>query len=151
MPSHTPCQTRQKNNWPPKTICGLPKSTPNIRTKLPHDQYGLDAHSLKTEYLTYIGKQLRNALNDPGRLGIIYKGLTNHILAKNGGAQHLPLLKKEACLHFPTTRILYLLKHNGQAYIQTDRLSTYHTHIRKLPWPQYGYKKQPVTPLSHQI
>jgi hypothetical protein len=34
-----------------KTICGLPRSTPNITTKLPHDQYGLDAHSLKTKYL----------------------------------------------------------------------------------------------------
>jgi hypothetical protein len=101
-----------------KTIYGLPKSTPNITKKLPHDQYGLDAHSLKTEYLTCISKQLRNALNDPHRLGIIYRGLTN-LLARYGGAQHLPLLKKEACLHSPTTRTLYLLKHNGQAHIQT--------------------------------
>ena len=69
-----------------KAICGLPKSTPNITTKLPHDQYGLAAHSLKTEYLNCIGKQLRNALNDLGRLGTIYKGLTNHIFAKYGGA-----------------------------------------------------------------
>jgi hypothetical protein len=58
-----------------KSICGLPKSTPNITTKLPHDQYGLDAQSLKIEYLTCIGKQLRNALNNPCRLGTIYKGL----------------------------------------------------------------------------
>jgi hypothetical protein len=29
-------------------ICGLPKSTPNITTKLPHDQFGLNAHSLRT-------------------------------------------------------------------------------------------------------
>jgi hypothetical protein len=77
-----------------KSICGLPKSTPNITTKLPHDQYELDAHSLKIEYLTCIGKQLHNTLNDLGRLGIIYKGLTNHIFAKYGGAQKLPLLKK---------------------------------------------------------
>jgi hypothetical protein len=62
-------------------ICGLQRSTPNITTKLPHDQFGLNAQSLKTKYLTCIGKQLRNALNDPWRLGIIYKGLTNHILA----------------------------------------------------------------------
>jgi hypothetical protein len=34
-----------------KAICGLPKSTPNITTKLPHDQFGLNAHSLKTKYL----------------------------------------------------------------------------------------------------
>jgi hypothetical protein len=86
-----------------KTICGLPKSTLNITTKLPHDQYGLDAHSLKTEYLTCIGKQLRNALNDPGRLGTIYKGLTNHVFAKYKGAQYLPFLNKKTCLHSPTT------------------------------------------------
>jgi hypothetical protein len=30
-----------------KAICGLPKSTPNITTKLPHDQFGLDVQSLK--------------------------------------------------------------------------------------------------------
>jgi hypothetical protein len=100
-----------------KNIYGLPKSIPNITTKLPHDQYGLDAHSLKTKYLTCIGKQLRNALNDPGRLGTIYKGLTNHIFTKYGGAQHLPLLNKEACLHSPTSRTLFLLKHNGLAHI----------------------------------
>jgi hypothetical protein len=109
-----------------KTICGLPKSTPNITTKLPHDQYGLDVHSLKTEYLTCIGQQLRNALNDPGRLGTIYKGLTNHIFAKYGGAQHLPSLNKEACLYSPTTRTLYLLKHNGLAHIQTENTTFPH-------------------------
>jgi hypothetical protein len=65
-----------------KTICRLPKSTSNITTKLPHDQYGLGVHSLKIEYLTCIGKQLHYALNDPNRLGTIYKCLTNHILAK---------------------------------------------------------------------
>jgi hypothetical protein len=109
-----------------KTICGLPKSTPNITTKLPHDQYALNAHSLKTEYLTCIGKQLRNNLNDLGRLGTIYKGLTNHIFTKYGGAQHLPLLNKEACLHSPTARTLYLLKHNGLAHIQTDNTAFPH-------------------------
>jgi hypothetical protein len=49
-----------------KAICGLPKSIPNTTTKLPHDQFGLNAQSFKTEYLTCIGKQLRNALNDLG-------------------------------------------------------------------------------------
>jgi hypothetical protein len=102
------------------------KKYPNITTKLPHDQYRLDAHSLKTEYLACIRKQLRNALNDPGRLGTIYKGLTNHIFAKYGGAQCLLLLNKEACLHSPTTRTLYLLKHNGLAHIQTDSTTFLH-------------------------
>jgi hypothetical protein len=103
-----------------KTICGLPKSTPIITTQLPHDQYGLDAHSLKTKYLTCIGKQLHNVLNDPSRLGTIYKGLISYILAKYGGSQLLLLLNKEACLHSPTSRILYLLKYNGKAHIQIE-------------------------------
>jgi hypothetical protein len=109
-----------------KAICGLPKSTPNIIVKLPHDQFGLNAQSLKTEYLTCIKKQLRNALNNPGRLGIIYKGLTNHILAKYSGSQHLPLLNKETYLYFPTARILYLIKLNGLAHIQTDNITFPH-------------------------
>jgi hypothetical protein len=106
-----------------KAICGLPKSTPNITTKLPHNQFGLNAQSLEIEYLTCIGKQLHNALNDPRRLGIIYIGLTKHILAKYGGSQHLSLLNKEACLHSPTARTLYLLKHNGLTHIQTDNIA----------------------------
>jgi hypothetical protein len=135
-----------------KTVCGLPRSTPNITTKLPHDQFGLDAHSLKTKYLTYIGKQLRNALNDPGRLGIIYKGLTNHILAKHRGSQHLPLLNKEACLHSPTLRTLYLLKHNGKAHIQTKNTTFPHmeTPLTTI-WLQKATNYPTITPnLSHK-
>jgi hypothetical protein len=130
-----------------KTIYGLPKSTPNITKKLPHDQYGLDAHSLKIEYLTCIGKQLHTALNNPSRLGTIYKGLTNHIFAKYGGAQHLPLLNKEACLHSPTTRTLYLLKHNGLAHIQTDNTTFPHmeTPLATI-WIQKAITYPTITP-----
>jgi hypothetical protein len=130
-----------------KAICRLPKSIPNITTKLPHDQYGLDAHSLKTEYLTCIGKQLRNALNDPGRLGTIYKGLTNHIFAKYGGAQLLPLLNKEACLDSPTTHTLYFLKHNGLAHIQTDNTTFPHmeTPLATI-WLQKAANFSTITP-----
>jgi hypothetical protein len=119
---------------------------------LPHDQYGLDAHSLKTEYLTCIGKQLRNALNDPCRLGIIYKGLTNHIFAKYGGAQHLPLLNKEACLHSPTTRTVYLLKHNGLAHIQTDNTTFPHMETPlATTWIQKTSNYPTITPnLRHK-
>jgi hypothetical protein len=78
-----------------KTICGLPRSTPNITIQLPHDQYGLDAHSLKTEYLTCIGKQLRNALNDLGRLGTIYKGLTTTSLQNMEVHNTSPYLTKK--------------------------------------------------------
>jgi hypothetical protein len=130
-----------------KTICGLPRSTPNITTKLPHDQYGLDAHSLKTEYLTCIGKQLRNALNDPSRLGTIYKGLTNHIFAKYGGAQHLPLLNKEACLHSPTSRTLHLLKHSGKAHIQTENTTFPHMETPlTIIWTQKASNYPTLTP-----
>ena len=69
-----------------KKICGLPKCTPNIVTQLPHDMFGIEAFSLKNAYLRCIGEQLRNALNDKGRLGIIYRGLTHFILVKYGGA-----------------------------------------------------------------
>jgi hypothetical protein len=135
-----------------KTICGLPRSTPNITTKLPHDQYGLDAHSLKTEYLTCIGKQLWNALNDPSRLGTIYIGLTNHIIAKYGGSQHLPLLNKEACLYSPTAHTLYLLKYNGLAHIQTDSTTFPHTETPLATiWSQKASNYPNITPnLNHK-
>jgi hypothetical protein len=60
--------------------------------------------------------------------GIIYKGLTNHILAKYGGFQHLPLLNKESCLYSLTARTLYLLKHNGLAHIKTNNTTFPHTN-----------------------
>jgi hypothetical protein len=109
-----------------------------------HVQHGLDAHSLKIEYLTCIGRQLRNALNDPGRLGTIYKGLTNHILA---GSQHLPLLNKEAGLHSPTLRTLYLLKHNGKAHIQTKNTTFPNTETPlTIIWLQKATNYPTITP-----
>jgi hypothetical protein len=97
-------------------------------------------------------KRLQNTLNDPGRLGIIYKGLTNHILAKYGGPQLLPLLNKEACLHSPTARILYLLKHNGLAHIQTDNITFLHmdTPLAKI-WLQKAINYPNITTsLNHK-
>ena len=66
-----------------KPICGLPKCTANVITQLPHDLFRLEAFSLKNAYLRCINEQLRNALNDKGRLRIIYKGLIQHILSKH--------------------------------------------------------------------
>ena len=43
--------------------------------------------STKTAYLGCINEQLRNALNDHKRLGIIYKKNINHLLAKYGSTQ----------------------------------------------------------------
>ena len=85
-----------------KTICGLLKCTANIITQLPHDLFGLEAFSLKNAYLRCISEQLIHALNDPGRLEIIYKGLTQHILAKHGGAEDIPCLTHADCSRSPT-------------------------------------------------
>ena len=76
-----------------KKICGLSKCNPNIVIQLPHDMFGIKAFSLKNTYLRCIGEQLRNALNDKGRLGIIYRGLTYFILAKHRGAENIPRIK----------------------------------------------------------
>ena len=92
-----------------KNICGLSKCTPNIVTQLPHDIFGIEAFSLKNAYLRCIGEQLRNALNDKGRLGIIYRGLTHFILAKNRGAENIPRIKYQDCTRAPTTRTLFLI------------------------------------------
>jgi hypothetical protein len=51
-------------------------------TKLPHNMFGLEAFSLINAYLRCIGKNLRDALNDTSRLGIMYQGLTNYISQK---------------------------------------------------------------------
>jgi hypothetical protein len=80
----------------------------------------MDAFSIKNAYLTCIRNQLRNALNDTGRLGKIYIGLIHYILAKFGGALNLPRLKPTDCLQSPTTRTLYLLKDVGHIYIKSS-------------------------------
>jgi hypothetical protein len=54
-----------------KSICGMPKSTPDILTQLPQNMFGLEAFSLRNAYLRCISENLRNALNDIGRLGVI--------------------------------------------------------------------------------
>ena len=92
-----------------KKICGLPKCTPNIIIQLPLDMFGIEAYSLKNAYLRCIGEQLRNALNDKGRLDIIYRGLTHFILAKYGGAENIPKIKHQDCIESLTTRALFLI------------------------------------------
>ena len=102
-----------------KTICGLPKCMSNAVTQLPHDMFGTEAFSLKNAYITCIGEQLINALNDKGRLGRIYKGLIQHILAKYGGAQNLTRLSSHDCTRSPITRSLFLLKKTSGAHLKS--------------------------------
>jgi hypothetical protein len=101
-----------------KTICGLPKCTANAITQLPQKLFGLEAFSLKNAYLRCIGDQLRNTLNDTGRVGIIYKGLIHHILAKYGGAETIPKIKT----HYTNT-----------IFIKRSRRNPPQKHNRTLP------------------
>ena len=68
-----------------KNICGLPKCLSNAVTQIPQSMFGTEAFSLKYAYITCIGKQLINALNDQGRLGRICNVLTKYIFVKDGG------------------------------------------------------------------
>jgi hypothetical protein len=86
--------------------------------QLPHNMFGLEAFSLRNAYLRCIGEQLRDALNDTGYLGTIYQGLTNYIFAKNGRAQNIPRITKQACVRSPISCTLYLLKHVAGTHIR---------------------------------
>ena len=100
-----------------KKICGLSKCTPNIVIQLPHNMFGFEAFSLKNAYLRCIGEQLRNVLNDKGRLGIIYK---HFILAKHGGAENISRIKYQDCTRSPITKTLFLIKKVGGAHLQSN-------------------------------
>ena len=102
-----------------KTICGIPKCTSNIITQLPHNLFGIEAFSLQNAYLRCIGEQLQNALNDKGRLGHIYAGLLQFILAKYGGSQDIARIKYHHCVRSPITRTLFLLKHKAGVHLKS--------------------------------
>ena len=72
----------------------------------------MDVFSFKNAYLKCIEEQLRDALNDQGRLGMIYRGLTKYIMAKYGGSTTLLQIKIAAYIHSPTTRTIVLLTKN---------------------------------------
>ena len=128
-----------------KIICGLPKCTANITTQLPHDIFGSEAFSLKNAYLRCISEQLRNALNDPGRLGIIYKRLIQYILAKYGREEDIHRKKKyHDCTILPTTRTLFLMKKKRRAHLKSIEVS-FQLHATEL---ETEWKSQATTVLS---
>jgi hypothetical protein len=88
-------------------------------TQLLHTMFGLEAFLLRNAYLKCIGEQLGDALNDTGKLGTINQGLTNYIIAKNGGTQNIPRITNNACIRSPITRTLFLLKHVARTYIRS--------------------------------
>jgi hypothetical protein len=97
-----------------KKICGLPNCTPNITMQFPHGSFSMQAFSLQNAYLRCIGEQLKEALNDTGKLGIIYRGLTHFILATYGGALNIPRLTSHDYI-----RTLYLFKTAGGIHLQS--------------------------------
>jgi len=86
-----------------KNICRLPKCITYVIAQLSHEYFGLEASSFKNAYLRCISQELRNVLNDSGRLGTIYQGLIQHILTKYGGAENIPRIKQHDCIRSPTT------------------------------------------------
>jgi hypothetical protein len=106
-----------------KAIFGLPKSVPDVMTQLSHTLLWLEAFSLRIAYLRCIEEQFRDALNDIGRLGTIYQGLTNYIFAKNGKAQNIPRITKQACVRSPISCTLILLKHVISTQIRNNQAS----------------------------
>lgn len=124
-------KTRQKNHWDPKN---------NLWTAQMHSQCHYTVATwliwtwgffFKNTYLRCIGEQLRNALNDPGRLGKIYQGLIQYILAKYGGAEQIPRIKYHDCVHSPTTRTLFLFKKAGRIHLKStnQNLQLYITEL----------------------
>ena len=88
-------------------------------TQLLHTMFGLEAFSLRNTYFFCIGKQLWEALNDTRRLGTIYQGLTNYNFAKNGGAQNILRITKNACIQLLIICTLILLKHIAGTHIRS--------------------------------
>ena len=91
----------------------------NAVAQLPQNMFGTEAFSLKNAYFTCIGEQLINALNDKGRLGQIYTGLTKHIVAKHGGSFNLSRVSPHDCIRSPITRTLFLLKTTSGAHLRS--------------------------------
>ena len=101
----------------------------------------MNTFSFKKTFLKCIKKQLRDALNDQGHIGIIYRGLTKFIVAKKGSATNL--INKTIHLQTPIIRTITLLEENG-VQIQSFDVS-YHTNNTKIEktWLNMSYKLMP--------
>ena len=132
-----------------KNICGLPKSMPNVVTQLLQVMFGMETFSLKNAYITCIGEQFINALNDKGRLGKIYNGLINYILAKHGGSLNLLRITQHDCIRSPITRALYLLKTTSGAHLKStlQKFPLLPTPLEK-QWMQQAQNLPTLTPTT---
>jgi hypothetical protein len=80
----------------------------------------MEAFSLKTTYLRCSGEQLKRPLNDKGRIGKIYVGLINYLLAKFGEALNLHRLTYHDYIRSPITITLFLLKKDAGMYLRSE-------------------------------
>ena len=99
-----------------KMICRIPKCTYNIAIQLPYNLFGVKTFSPQNAYLRCIEEQLQNAHNDKDRIGKIYVGLLQFILAKYGGSKEITRIKYHHCVRSPITRTLFLLKHKAKVH-----------------------------------
>ena len=112
-----------------------------------HNLFGIEAFSLQNAYLRCIGEQLQNALNDKGRIGKIYAGLLQFILAKYGGSKKITRIKYHHCVRSPITRTLFLLKHKAGIHLK----STLHHFLLtpsplEIAWMQEAHTLHGLTP-----
>lgn len=127
-----------------KVTCRLPNCTANVITQLPHEVFELEAFSLTNAYVQCIGEQLINALNDPGRLGLIFNGLIQHILAKYGGVEEIPRIKQNEYIRSSTTQTLFFLKKLEES---TSKVHTnFQLHTTK---SEHEWRAQAINILSH--
>lgn len=102
-----------------KEIFNIPKSTANILTHLPNDNFGINTTFLLPDYVNCIGQQLIQALNDQGQLGILFQRFTKYITTNYGGSLHLPKLKYQACSRSPIGGTLFLLEREYEIHAST--------------------------------
>ena len=123
----------------------------NAVTQLPQAMFGMKAFSLKNAYITYIGEQLINALNDKRRLGKMYNGLTKYILAKHGGSLNLPRIIQHDCIRSPITRTLCLLKTTSGAHLKStlEKFPLLPTPL-ETQWMQQAQNIPTLTPTTSQ-
>ena len=87
--------------------------------------FGLEAFSLKERLSKMYKRTTLKCLNDKCRLGLIYKGLIQHILSKYGGVKDIPKIKYQDCIRSPTTRTLFSMKTVGRVHLKSIKIGFY--------------------------
>lgn len=104
----------------------------------------------KNTYITCIGEQLIDTLNDKGRLVRIYNGLVKYILAKHG-AKNLTCISHHDFIRSPITQTLFLLKTNSGTHLKYkwQGIKYTHPHTKKgaqqaLHWARFATRNNHI-------